>query len=120
MTTTIPTIPQAPAPAEVDPAPLAAEYVRLGAVVAEAKERQEEIANQLRNLDYGTHQAGALTVSIQHNRRPNAAKVAEDYPQEQYPSIYKSALDLTAFKRYVAPVIVESYQIEGPAKVLVK
>ena len=120
-TTTIPTIPPAPAPEEVDPGPLAAEYMRLGAVIAEAKERQEEIANQLRTLDYGTHQAGALTVSVQHNRRPNPARIMEDYPNtNEFAAIYKSSLDLAAFKRYVAPVIYEGYQTEGPAKVIVK
>lgn len=105
---------------EIDRIKLAAEYVRLGGIIEQANERRDEIANKLRALAYGSHAAGELTISIQHNRRPDSARIVAEYPQEQYPSIYKSTVDVAAFKRYVAPIIVESFQVEGPAKVIIK
>ncbi|PPF13765.1 hypothetical protein C5B92_16205 [Rathayibacter sp. AY1A4] len=105
----------------IDVAALAAEYARLGAVAADAKERQEQIAEQLREgLEFGTHQAGNLAVAIQHNRRPNTAQIEKDYPADQFPAIYVPKLDMAAFRKYVAPIIVENYQVEGAPKVLVK
>lgn len=101
----------------IDVTALAAEYARLGAVAADAKERQELLGE---GLEFGTHQAGNLAVAIQHNRRPNTALIEKDYPADQYPAIYVPKLDMAAFRRYVAPIIVENYQVEGAPKVLVK
>jgi hypothetical protein len=105
----------------VDVAALAAEHAQLGARIADAKERQEEIVELLRAaLEYGTHPAGAMTVAVQHNRRPDTKRLEAEYPQRDFPLLYKSSLDMTGVRKFLPPVVVDAYQIEGPAKVIVK
>lgn len=99
---------------------LVREYIALDHEIQPMKARQEEIKKVLRDLDMGTHDIAGAKVTISRNARLDAKKFADAYPQDQYPSLYKSAPDNTEIKRVLPPAVIERLQTDGEPRVSIK
>jgi hypothetical protein len=97
-----------------------ARLVTIDEQIARLNDEKSLIQDRLRTLEYGNHDAGDWTVQVQHNRRLDAARIAERYPVAQYPHLYEPKISTAAVKEYFAPVELEQYQIEGAPKLVVK
>lgn len=98
----------------------AAEYAALQAQAAPLLARMEEIKKVLRDLPVGSHQLAGLTVNIAANRQLDKTRLAEEYPPEQYPDLYKSQPDSAAVKKYLSPAVIETLSKYGDPRVTIK
>lgn len=91
------------------------------------KEKQENIAEQIAQIDEqlreegaGNHDAGEWTLQLQPNRTLNASRFIDAFPVAQYPHLFKAVPDTAAIKEHIAPVALGQYYDEGRLKVVVK
>lgn len=100
---------------------LALEHDAITVRMAADKARLDEVKASLATLPFGNLAAadGRFKVAIQHNRRRDDAAVMRAFPFEQYPELYKPALDTVALKHEIAPADLEPFTVEGTPKVVV-
>lgn len=103
---------------------LQAQAERIAVLQAEIKTREDELDSlKSQILDAytpGTYQAGGLKVVVKNGpMRLDAAKIGHDYPQDQYPQLYKSTLDSKAVRGAFAPVALQAYQVAGKPQVVI-
>ena len=94
---------------------LVIEAVKLQAEAEAIKERLDTIKAILVNtFGGGTHTIGAHKVQIREGvRRLSSARLTKAYPAEQYPQLYKAAIDTNAVKTNFAPVALEDFYDVG-------
>lgn len=90
---------------------LADEASTLTAQAEQIKERLDTIKTILvNNAGTGTHTLGAHKVQIRVGvRRLNSSRLTAAYPADQYPQLYKQAIDTTAIKNQFAPAALEDF-----------
>lgn len=100
---------------------LVKEYLQLQEQAEHIDQRKDAIKAELRTLGEGSHDLAGVKVSIAPNRRIDAALVAEQYPVEQHPELWKAAPDTTAIRKNLAPIRVEQLMSEsGEPKVSIR
>lgn len=102
---------------------LALEDVKLADEAAAIAERRDTIRARLLQLHPGTGtvQAGPYKVTVRAGaRRLDPAKVAEAYPVERHPELYRPAVDTAAIKHHLAPAELERFQTQGRPTVVIQ
>lgn len=102
---------------------LVADRASLKADAEHIAERIAEIDAQLTDrLTVGTHDIDGTKVQIREFSRLDSDWIAAEYPQEQYPQLYKTTtgVDLAAVKKQFAPAVLEEHQVRGAKSVVVK
>lgn len=101
---------------------LAEEAVTLNAQAEQIKERLDEIKAILVNeAGAGTHTLGVHKVQIRAGvRRLNTSRLTATYPADQFPQLYKNAIDTAAVKNQFAPAALEDFYELGSAVVSFK
>lgn len=110
---TAPTI--TPEDQQIQTEQLVLEAVKLQAEAEAIKERLDTIKTILVNQrGAGTHTIGAHKVQIRAGvRRLNSSRLTAAYPADQYPQLYKSAIDTNAIKNQFAPAALEDFYDTG-------
>lgn len=101
-------------------ADLARELIALQDQIEPANSRIADIKKVLRDLDYGTHKFGTISVAVGRNVRLDTAAFEAAYPVTQNPLMYKAVPDSDAIKRHLSPVQIEALQTEGEKRLTVK
>lgn len=72
--------------------------------------------------EVGTYDVGDSKVQIKEYSRLDTAWIEEQYPQAQYPQLYKTttSVDAAAVKKQFAPAVLEEHQVRGAKSVVVK
>jgi hypothetical protein len=114
-----------PAPAAVKtPAELVAERASLKADIEFINERIAQIDAQLiEQLDtVGTHDVDGTKVEIREYSRLDTAWIEAEYPQAQYPQLYKTTtgVDAAAVKKQFAPAVLDEHKVRGAKSVVVR
>lgn len=100
---------------------LVKEYVRLQEQADQIDQQKDAIKAELRALGEGSHGIAGVTVSIAPNRRIDPKLVAEQYPVEKHPELWKASPDTTAIRKHLAPIRVEQLMTEtGEPKVTIR
>lgn len=100
---------------------LVKEYVRLQEQREHIDQQMDTLKAELRTLGVGSHPIAGVTVSIAPNRRIDPKLVAEQYPVEKHPELWKAAPDTTAIRKNLAPIRVEQLMTEsGEPKVTIR
>lgn len=100
-----------------------AERASLKADAEHITERIAQIDAQLtERLPVGTHDIDGAKVQVREYSRLDTEWIAAEYPQEQYPQLYKTTtgVDLAAVKKQFAPAVLEEHQVRGAKSVVVK
>lgn len=94
---------------------LVLEAVKLQAEAEAIKERIDTIKAMLvASHGGGTHEIGAHKVQIREGvRRLSSTRLTKAYPADQFPQLYKSAIDTNAVKANFAPVALEDFYDVG-------
>jgi hypothetical protein len=97
---------------------------------ASLKADAEHIAERIAQIDallterlpVGTHDIDGMKVQVREYSRLDTDWVAKEYPQEQYPQLYKTTtgVDLAAVKKQFAPAVLDEHQVRGAKSVVVK
>lgn len=96
---------------------LAAEYARHAAAAKPHLDEMNRIKSRFRELlDYGTHEAGNLSVGIQRNSRFDDKAFQAKYPVELNPTFYKPVVDRTQ----VSDAVAAEFMKQGEPKVVIK
>jgi hypothetical protein len=110
----MPNLPQDPA---IEGTQLVAEYARHQAAAQPHLEAMDRIKERLRELyDYGSHQAGNLTVQIARGASFDASAFTRQYPPELNPTFYKAVPDSKAIPENLR----EHFMKQGTARVTIK
>lgn len=105
---------------DIDLDAITAERAQLVALIDELTQRKNAIDDVYReHLVFGTHTLAGLRVSVQHNRRLDNAAIMQAYPVTACPELYKPTIDTTAVKKYIAPVDLDAFYLDGTPKVVV-
>lgn len=98
-------------PTTINLVALADEAATLNAQAEQIKERLDEIKTILINeAGAGTHTLGAHKVQIRAGvRRLNSSRLTAAYPSDQFPQLYKHAIDTSAVKNQFAPAALEDF-----------
>jgi len=85
----------------------------------------EGIDSQLLELlggEVGTHDIAGTKVQVREYSRLDTAWIEAQYPQAQYPQLYKTAtsVDAAAVKKEFAPAVLAEHQVRGAKSVVVK
>lgn len=102
---------------------LVADRASLKADAEHITERIAEIDAQLvERLTVGTHDIDGTKVQVREYSRLDTDWVAAEYPQSDYPQLYKTTtgVDLAAVKKQFAPAVLEEHQVRGAKSVVVK
>ncbi|MFD2839355.1 hypothetical protein ACFSYH_02055 [Populibacterium corticicola] len=101
---------------------LVREAVKLQAEQEAIKERLDTIKTILvTDLGSGTHEVGEHKVQVREGtRRLSSTRLTKAYPADQYPQLYKTAIDTAAVKANFAPVALEDFYDVGAATVTFK
>lgn len=69
----------------------------------------------------GTHTVGDTKVQIREYSRTDFARLAAQYPAEQYPDLYvtKTELNQAAVKKQFAPTALDEFKVVGARSVVV-
>lgn len=72
--------------------------------------------------EVGTHEIGDTKVQVREYSRLDTAWIETEYPQAQYPQLYKTttAVDAAAVKKQFAPQVLEEHQVRGAKSLVVK
>lgn len=97
---------------------------------ASLKADAEHIAERIAQIDallterlpVGTHDIDGVKVQVREYARLDTDWIATEYPQEQYPQLYKTTtgVDLAAVKKQFAPAVLDEHQVRGAKSVVVK
>lgn len=97
---------------------------------ASLKADAEHIADRIAQIDaqlverlpVGTHDIDGTKVQVREYSRLDTDWVAAEYPQADYPQLYKTTtgVDLAAVKKQFAPAVLEEHQVRGAKSVTVK
>jgi len=102
---------------------LVAHRASLKADAEHIAERIAQIDAQLvERLAVGTHDIDGTKVQVREYSRLDTDWVAAEYPQADYPQLYKTTtgVDLAAVKKQFAPAVLEEHQVRGAKSVVVK
>lgn len=100
---------------------LVKQYVQLADQKITIDEQLDGIKAELRKLDVGSHDIAGCKVTISPNRRIDPALVAQQYPVQKHPELWKASPDTTAIRKHLAPIRVEQLMTKsGEPKVLVR
>lgn len=114
--------PEAVAP--LTPAELVAERASLKADVEYIAGRIAQIdAQLLEQLEtVGTHDVAGTKVEIREYSRIDTAWIESEYPEAQYPQLYKTTtgVDAVAVKKQFAPAVLDEHKVRGAKSVVVK
>lgn len=100
---------------------LVKEYLQLQEQAEHIDQRKDSIKAELRKLGEGSHGIAGVTISIAPNRRIDPQLVAEQYPVEQHPELWKASPDTTAIRKHLAPIRVEQLMTDsGEPKVTIR
>lgn len=104
-----------PADQQIRTEQLVLEAVKLQAEAEAIKERLDTIKTILvTERGAGTHTIGAHKVQIRAGvRRLSSTRLTQAYPAEQYPTLYKTAIDTNAVKNQFAPAALEDFYDVG-------
>ena len=97
---------------------------------ASLKADAEYIADRIAQIDaqliaalgtVGTHIIGDTKVQIREYSRTDFARLAAQYPAEQYPDLYvtKTELNQAAVKKQFAPAALDEFKVVGARSVVV-
>lgn len=110
----MPNLPQDPA---AEGTALVADYVRHQAAAQPHLEAMDRIKERLRELyDYGSHQAGNLTLRVDRTATFDGAAFTRTYPPELNPTFYKAVPDKDAIPENVR----RQFMPNGKPKVTIK
>lgn len=98
---------------------------------ASLKADQEHIAERIAQIDLllierlgtvGTHDVDGTKVEVREYSRLDTAWIEGEYPQSQYPQLYKTstAVDLAAVKKQFAPAVLDEHKVRGAKSIVVK
>lgn len=97
---------------------------------AQLKADAEYIADEIAKVDaqlielldtVGTHNVDGIKVQVREYTRTDYKKLADQYPAEQYPALYKveTVLDQDAVKNQFAPAALEEFVVHGKKSVVI-
>lgn len=98
---------------------IVASIVTLDEQIAQLREAREQLAEQLRELQPGSYDAGPHALSVQLSRRLNAQRFERAYPSNVRPDLYKLTPDLTEVRRHIADVELEEF-MDASTRVVIK
>lgn len=102
-------------------APLAADLANAQAEEKKAKQRAEEIKDEMRALleahGPGEYAAGLETVRVTIAHTLDAKKVAVDYPADVHPYLYKLAPDTKLVRAHLDEAQIERYLVAGSPRI---
>lgn len=102
-------------------APLAADLANAQAEEKKAKQRAEEIKDEMRALladaGPGDYAAGLETVRVTIAHTLDAKKVAADYPADTFPFLYKLAPDTKLVRAHLDEEQIERYLVAGSPRI---
>lgn len=101
---------------------LAAELANVQNAIATLTDREKALKAQLLETCDGpdSYSAGALTVVVKQAMRIDTRAVADKYPPDARPELYKQTVDLDAVKRHIAPVDLEALQVPSAPSVTLR
>jgi len=96
---------------------LVAEDTAAGTVAKELADHKTAIRNELTDrLGVGSHPIGSHRVSIYFMNKLAVSRLAEDYPQEVMPEIYKTEISNDLCRKHFSPALLEEqYEIKAAA-----
>lgn len=105
-------------PVEIRVKPIADELEEIRARIKDLQTREKELTLQARAEVPGDGHYGPITVATPRNL--DAAAVAEAYPVETHPYLYKLAIDPAKAKAHLSDEVLDRFKVDGTPRVSVK